>query len=83
MNLWVGAATALLLGLVPCAVLAFRGDLIDALIGVVMGGVLVTLALMLLAEGFHRAPLFELPVVLVVLSFAGGLVFARNLERWL
>jgi multicomponent Na+:H+ antiporter subunit F len=38
---------------------------------------------MLLAEGFGRLPFFDLALTLALLSFAGGLVFARFLERWL
>jgi multisubunit Na+/H+ antiporter MnhF subunit len=38
--------------------------------------------LLLLAEGYHRAPFFDLALVLALLAFAGGLVFARMLERW-
>jgi multisubunit Na+/H+ antiporter MnhF subunit len=44
--------------------------------------VLETVTLLLLAEGYHRAPFFDLALVLALLSLAGGLVFARMLERW-
>jgi multisubunit Na+/H+ antiporter MnhF subunit len=36
----------------------------------------------LLAEGLHRSGVFDLALVLALLSFGGGLVFARFLERW-
>jgi multisubunit Na+/H+ antiporter MnhF subunit len=36
----------------------------------------------LLSEGFHRQPFVDLAIVAAVLSFAGSLVFARILERW-
>ena len=39
--------------------------------------------LLLLAEGFGRAPFTDLAVALALLSFGGGLVFARFLERWM
>lgn len=39
--------------------------------------------LALLAEGFTRPSLFELPVLLALLLFGSGLVFVRALERWL
>jgi multisubunit Na+/H+ antiporter MnhF subunit len=38
--------------------------------------------LLLLAQGTHRQPFFDLAIVSAVLSFAGGLAFARFLERW-
>ena len=33
-------------------------------------------------RGFHRPPFFDLALVLALLTLAGGLVFARMLERW-
>ena len=58
------------------------GHLVEALVGLQMAGVLETVVLMLLAEGFHRPPFFDLALVLALLTLAGGLVFARMLERW-
>ena len=82
MNVWLVAATVLLLGLVPCAVVIVRGSIVEALVGLQMAGMLQTMVLLLLAEGFNRPPFFDLALVLALLSFAGGLVFARMLERW-
>jgi multicomponent Na+:H+ antiporter subunit F len=81
-NEWLIAATVLLLGLVPCAVVMMRGSIVEALVGLQMAGVLQTVVLLLLAEGFHRPPFFDLALVLALLTLAGGLVFARMLERW-
>jgi multicomponent Na+:H+ antiporter subunit F len=81
-NAWLIAATVLLLGLIPCAVVMLRGSAIEALVGLQMAGVLETVVLLLLAEGFHRPAFFDLALVLALLSLAGGLVFARMLERW-
>jgi len=83
MNAWLWAATALLIALVPCAVVIVRGTMLEALVGLEMASVLNTLVLLLLAEGYHRQPFFDLALVLALLSLAGGLVFARMLERWL
>jgi multicomponent Na+:H+ antiporter subunit F len=82
MNGWLIAATILLLGLVPCAIVIVRGRIVEALVGLQMAGIIQTVVLLLLAEGFHRPPFFDLAVVLALLSLAGGLVFARMLERW-
>ena len=41
-----------------------------------------TLVLLLLAQAYDRAIYFDLALALA-LSFAGGLVFARFLERWI
>jgi multicomponent Na+:H+ antiporter subunit F len=81
-NAWLIATTVLLLGLVPCLVVMLRGSRVEALVGLQMAGVLETVVLLLLAEGFHRPPFFDLALVLALLTLAGGLVFARMLERW-
>lgn len=41
------------------------------------------MVLALLAQGFRRSSLFELPMLLALLLFGSGLVFVRALERWL
>jgi multicomponent Na+:H+ antiporter subunit F len=82
MNAWLVAATILLLGLIPCGVVMLRGSVVEALVGLQMAGILETVVLVLLAEGFDRPPFFDLALVLALLSLAGGLVFARMLERW-
>jgi len=81
-NAWLIATTVLLLGLVPCLAVMLRGSVVEALVGLEMAGVLETVVLLLLAEGFHRPPFFDLALVLALLTLAGGLVFARMLERW-
>jgi multisubunit Na+/H+ antiporter MnhF subunit len=82
MNAWLIGATVLVLGLVPCAVVMVRGSVVEALVGLQMAGVLQTIVLLLLAEGFHRPAFFDLALVLALLALAGGLVVARMLERW-
>ena len=84
MNVWLIAATVLLAGLLPCGCVILRARLTDALVALELTSTLVTLVLVLLAEGFHRSSYFTLPLVLAALSFVGTLVFIRFLgERWL
>lgn len=83
MNVWLTAAAALLVCLVPVGIVCLRGNAVDRVVGLELAGVFVTITLVLLAEGFHRAPFFDLPLTLALLSFAGTLVFARFLERWM
>lgn len=83
MNVWLWAALALLLSLVPCLIVSFRGDLADRLVGLELASVLVTIELLLLAQGFHHPSFYDLPLTLVLLSFGGGMVFARFVQRWL
>jgi multisubunit Na+/H+ antiporter MnhF subunit len=83
MNAWLVAAAAMLLGLIPCGIACLRGDALNRLVGLEAAGLIATLIFLLLAEGFHRAPFTDLALALALLSFGGGLVFARFLERWL
>ena len=84
MNVWLTAATALLAGLLPCAWVLLRGRLTDALVALELSSTLVTVVLLLLAEGFGRSSYFELALVLAALQFVGTLVFIRFLGgRWL
>jgi multicomponent Na+:H+ antiporter subunit F len=62
--------------------IVFRSGIMDALVGLELAAVLDTLAVALLAEGFHRQSFFDLAIVLGVLGFIGSLAFARFLERW-
>jgi multicomponent Na+:H+ antiporter subunit F len=83
MNEWFVAALALLAGLLPCGVVCLRGSPVDRLVGLELAGTIDTLVLLLLAQAYDRAIYFDLALALALLSFAGGLVFARFLERWI
>jgi multisubunit Na+/H+ antiporter MnhF subunit len=82
-NGFVVAAIAMLIGMIPCGIVALRGTAMEALAGYEAISSIVVMVLVLLAEGFSRFGELELPVVLAVLLFGSGLVFARALERWL
>ena len=76
------AATVMLTGLVPCLWVAMRGTIVSALAALELASTITTLVLVLIAQGLHRDPFMDLAVVSSVLSFTGGLCFARFLERW-
>jgi multisubunit Na+/H+ antiporter MnhF subunit len=83
-NVWLVAATVLLAGLLPCGWVLLRARLLDALVALELASTLVTVVLVLLAEGFHRSSYFVVPLVLAALSFVGALMFVRLLgDRWL
>ena len=82
MNEFAVAALVLLAGLVPCGVVCLRGDPLSRLVGLEMAGV-VDILLLLLARAYDRAIYYDLALALTLLSFAGGMVFARFLERWI
>lgn len=83
MSGFVVVAIVMLIGIVPCGVVVWRGTAMEALVGYEAIGSIVVMVLVLLAEGFGRFGELELPIVLAVLMFGSGLVFARALERWL
>jgi len=81
MNAYLVAATALVAGLAPCAVVSVRGRPIEALVALELGGVTTTLALLCMAEGFNRQSYFNIAVLCAALSWIGGLIYTRFLGR--
>jgi multisubunit Na+/H+ antiporter MnhF subunit len=82
-NAFVVAAVAMLVAMVPCGIVLWRGTVMDAVVAYEAISAIAVMVLVLLAQGFRRPGEFELPVLLAVLLFGGGLVFVRMLERWL
>jgi multisubunit Na+/H+ antiporter MnhF subunit len=80
---FVVAAIVMLIGIIPCAIVVWRGTAMEALVGYEAISSIAVMVLVLLAEGFNRFGELELPIVLAVLLFGSGLVFAHALERWL
>jgi multisubunit Na+/H+ antiporter MnhF subunit len=80
---FVVAAIVMLVGVIPCGIVVWRGTAMEALVGYEAISSIAVMVLVLLAESFNRFGELELPIVLAVLLFGSGLVFARALERWL
>jgi len=78
----IGAAV-LLAGLAPMMIFAVRAKPASGLVALNVGGTIATVVLVLLSAGTDREPFFDLAIVSALLSFAGGLAYARFLERWL
>ena len=83
MNPWMIASGVLLLCLVPCCVAVFRGTPMERLLGLEMGSVVQTMFLVTFAIAIDRPNFLDLALAMGLLTFGGGLVFARFLERWL
>jgi multicomponent Na+:H+ antiporter subunit F len=83
MNLWLWASVVMCIALALCLFQCFRGPAENRLVALEFASVIITLQLVLLIEGFARATFYDLPLTLAFLSFGGGLVFVRFLERWL
>jgi multisubunit Na+/H+ antiporter MnhF subunit len=83
MNIWEVAAEVMIFALVPLSWLALRGDPRQRLVAFYMTGVVVTLMMMILTMAFNRMPLMDLAITLALMSFGGGIVFARFFARHL
>ena len=83
MNLWLVAACGVAAALIPCAAVCLHGSPERRLVGLEMTAFVLTITLVLLTVGFGRLPFIDLAVALAILSFGGGLVFARFLEKHL
>jgi len=82
-NPWLIAALALLPGFIACGMMLWRATIVDAVVALNLAGILASLELVLLSEGFQRSSFYELALVLAFLAYAGGFVFLRFLERWI
>ena len=80
---FVAAAIAMLIAIIPAGIVLYRGELAASVVAYEFITSVAVMVLALLAEGFKRPSLFELPVLLAVLLFGSGLVFVRAMERWL
>ncbi|HEX6695271.1 MAG TPA: monovalent cation/H+ antiporter complex subunit F [Solirubrobacteraceae bacterium] len=81
MSLWLVSAAVLIALLVPLAAVAAFGTPDDGLVALELASVLVTVALLLMAEGLGRQIFGDLALVLAVGAFAGSLAYAVLLER--
>lgn len=79
MNIWFVGATVLLLALVPAGWVLVRGQIVEALVALQLAGSVVTVILLLVAEGFKRNSYYTLPTVLAFTNFVGVLIFVRFL----
>lgn len=79
MNAWLVAGLVLTLLLAPALLLASRGDPMERLVGMELAGAVLVLDLLVLSQAFAQSSYLIVPLVLVLLSFAGTLVFTRLL----
>lgn len=82
-NVWFVASFCLLLCMVPCVVVAVRGTLGDALVGLDLATALTIVVLLLVEQGMQRQTFFDVSLALAVLALPSTLLFARIYRRWL
>jgi multisubunit Na+/H+ antiporter MnhF subunit len=77
---WLIAAGVLMIGgLVPAMALAYHGPAEHRLLGMELAGATAVILLVVLCQALNQPGYLILPLVLVLLSFAGTLVFTRLL----
>lgn len=80
MNAWLLSACVLLTtGMAPCVWRACRGEPVQRLTGIALGGTVATAVFLLTARGLDRTSYVDLALALAVLSPTGTLVFCRCL----
>jgi multisubunit Na+/H+ antiporter MnhF subunit len=77
----VGTLVLMVGGLGPALWLSAHGSATERLVGVELSSVVVVLVLLLLSQAAGQSSLLIVPLVLVLLSFAGTLVFTRLLSE--
>lgn len=83
MNEFEIAATALLAMLIFPGYVMVRSRPIDGVVALECASAVVVTILLCLAEGFHRSVYFNVPLIAVAVTWAGGLVYARFFGRFL
>lgn len=83
MNPWLMTVCGVGACLIPCAVVCLRGKPEWRLVGLEMTGNIVAILMALFVAGTHRLALMDIPLTQALLTFGGGLVFARFLEKHL
>lgn len=78
---WLAAATFFLVCVGACGIAAWRRRTFEALIAMELAGVLTTMALVCLTVGYQRGSYGDVAVITAVLTWVGGLVFVRFLDR--
>lgn len=81
MSAWELAAFGLLVAMIPCGVLCARAGTMDRLVALQLATTVAALLVLVLARVYQRAVYFDVALVLAMLSFPGGLIFVRLLER--
>ena len=80
-TVWLSAALALTITLLPCGWVAFRRRAFDGLVAMELAGVLATLILVCLAVGFQRSSYAGVPLLAAFVTWVSGLVFVRFMDR--
>ncbi|HVL54957.1 MAG TPA: MrpF/PhaF family protein [Burkholderiaceae bacterium] len=80
---WLIAALGLIAALIACGFAMLRGRATDRLVALQLATTLAIQVPLLLGIAWREPSFGDIALVLALLSFAGTVVFAHFLERWL
>lgn len=83
MNAWLWSALLIALAILPCIWVMLFGSNMEALIALQCASTISLLVLLLLGEGLNRRCFIDISILLVLLGYPAGLLFAHFFERWL
>jgi len=81
MNLWLAASVSLSLALFPCVFMCFRKSPERRLVGIQMTSLLVTILLVAITLAYGYPLLLDAAIALALCAYAGGLLYARSMQR--
>ena len=81
MNAFLWAGTALVALEIPLLLYIARAPRLDGVVALETGATIFVLALVVLAQGFHRTSYTVLGLTASILIFAGSMVFVRFFEQ--
>lgn len=82
-TVWLIAGGAVCLSLIPCAFVCLQGSAERRLVGLEMTSLIIILALVIFTVSSGRMPMIDIALTAAIMSFGGGIVFARFLEKHL
>lgn len=82
-TVWLLAGAGVCASLIPCAWMCLRGKAEQRLVGLEMTSLLITMALIIFTVWSGRIPFIDVALSMAIMSFGGGIVFARFLEKHL
>lgn len=83
MNIWLITAFVLVLLLFPVLIASIRRRLVDRLIAMELGGIMASYIFIVLGVDSGQTIYIDVAIVILILSFGGGILYTRFLERWL
>lgn len=81
--IWSTAGVVLVVLLGLSLVATARGSTLERVVGLELASTLLPLVLVVLAVALQRRIYLDVAVAVAVVAIAGGLAYARFLERWL